>query len=237
MTSSTHPQQASSSAPASSPSPVFYAGPVSKLHLHLQLCHNPTRSSGCGWRKGADVLFFSPSVLSAICDIELEDVFQTKAVSVCTCVYSWYRPDGGGGRGGAPVACSLSQLQGMCFRVWRLSRASATGALGELRRRCRCCCYMCCALLSLSCHCPCSFRESRRPMLPPSSALSQRNAKAYRSVCQNQRCLGDPPRIPAVDQETGKWAVWGSMDGYAEPQLLYDISFLVWGIPSIQDGR
>lgn len=63
--------------------------------------------------------------------------------------------------------------------------------------------------------------ESRRPLLPPSSSLSQRDATAYRSVCQNQRCLGNPSRIPAVDQETGKWAVWGSMDGYAKPQLLY----------------
>lgn len=69
---------------------------------------------------------------------------------------------------------------------------------------------------------PCSFRESRRSLLPPSSPLSQRDATAYRSVCQNQRCLGNPSRIPAVDQETGKWAVWGSMDGYAETQLLFD---------------
>lgn len=68
---------------------------------------------------------------------------------------------------------------------------------------------------------PCSSRESRRSLLPPSSSLSQRDAKAYRSVCQNQRCLGDPSRIPAVDQETGQWAVWGSMDGYAETQLLF----------------
>lgn len=72
-----------------------------------------------------------------------------------------------------------------------------------------------------------SIRESRRSLLPPSSSLSQRDAKAYRSVCQNQRCLGNPSRIPAVDQETGKWAVWGSMDGYAETQLLsYQLSGL-----------
>lgn len=68
---------------------------------------------------------------------------------------------------------------------------------------------------------PRSPRESCRSLLPPSSSLSQRDAKAYRSVCQNQRCLGNPSRIPAVDQETGKWAVWGSMDGYAEIQLLF----------------
>lgn len=87
---------------------------------------------------------------------------------------------------------------------------------------CACkCCLTCTAFLSLSCCCPRSIRESCRSLLPPSSSLSQRDAKAYRSVCQNQRCLGNPSRIPAVDQETGKWAVWGSMDGYAKPQLLY----------------
>lgn len=77
------------------------------------------------------------------------------------------------------------------------------------------------AFLFLSCHRPRSVRESRRPLLSSSRSLSQRDAAAYRSVGQNQRCLGNPSRIPAVDQETGKWAVWGSMDGYAKTQLLY----------------
>ena len=77
------------------------------------------------------------------------------------------------------------------------------------------------AFLFLSRFRPRSVRESRRPLLSSSRSLSQRDAAAYRSVGQNQRCLGNPSRIPAVDQETGKWAVWGSMDGYAETQLLY----------------
>lgn len=96
--------------------------------------------------------------------------------------------------------------------------SSAVRSLGLCDSKC---CFTCSAFLSLSCCCPRSIRESRRSLLPPSSSLSQRDAKAYRSVCQNQRCLGNPSRIPTVDQETGKWAVWGSMDGYAETQLFY----------------
>lgn len=140
----------------------------------------------------------------------------------CTCVCGARRgiPEGGGGWGepGPHLKCPRP-LQRMfacvCHILCGLRRA-------RRHRAAHLCTLLLHVLLFSPSPPPCSFRESRRSLLPPSSPLSQRDATAYRSVCQNQRCLGNPSRIPAVDQETGKWAVWGSMDGYAETQLLFD---------------
>lgn len=60
----------------------------------------------------------------------------------------------------------------------------------------------------------CALRKGSRALLSLSSPLPQRDAKAYRPVCQNQRRVGDPTGVTAAYKALGQRPVRGGLDGY-----------------------